>query len=269
MSDDLRKQLKAPDKIQKTLLKVFESGVLYQKQIALVLLPVAVIALAGVGWKYFSDKKTAARRAAVAEIIAVMDKENEGIDKKREELSKKIAEIRKPADATKPVELSADAKKKIEDYEKEMKALKADHTQSQEKFKVYFEANKDKTEGWLAGMLYCSELLSSKKYTEAKPVLTEIIQRSISSKLYQTQARFMLIGVLEELGDFDGALKEADFLATYVSEDLVPQVLLAKGRIQIFKDTKAEAKITLAQLIEKHASTPEAQKARAYLSLIQ
>jgi len=45
-------------------------------------------------------------------------------------------------------------------------------------------------------------------------------------------------------------------------------VLLARGRIQMLKNARDEAKQTFSMLIENHGASPEAQKARSMQALL-
>lgn len=76
----------------------------------------------------------------------------------------------------------------------------------------------------------------------------------------------MLIGILEDTGEFDAALKECDILLGLATDDAKPAVLLTKGRLQYFKKSFPEARTALNEIIEKHASSPEATKARSLMT---
>jgi predicted negative regulator of RcsB-dependent stress response len=110
--------------------------------------------------------------------------------------------------------------------------------------------------------------IDSEKYQEAKPLLEEVLAKSKAAPFYQVQARFALVGVAEELGDFDRALEETLALEKLVDKEMLPKVLLTRGRLQMLKNAKDDAKATFAQLIEAHGTTPEAQKARSIQGLL-
>ena len=95
-----------------------------------------------------------------------------------------------------------------------------------------------------------------------------VAKESVKVPVFQIQSRMILIGINEDAGNYDAALKDAEYLISMADDELKPKVLLAKGRIQMLKDAKAEAKATLDDLIAKHANSPEAQKARSMLALI-
>ena len=149
-----------------------------------------------------------------------------------------------------------------------MEDIKADHTKSIGLFAEYFKKHEATPEGWMAGMTNARLLTEQEKVAEAKPVLENVVKLSKESNFYQTQSRLALIGVLEELSDFDGALAQVDALDKTVDADLKPKILLAKGRLQMLKNSNADAKATFNTLIETHGTSPEAQKARSIQSLL-
>ena len=86
------------------------------------------------------------------------------------------------------------------------------------------------------------KILEKDKLPEARPILENVLAKSTSSPFYQTQARLALISVLEEQGEYDTALTQLDQLDKVIDKDLKPKVLLAKGRLQLLKNAKADAK---------------------------
>jgi hypothetical protein len=280
------KKIKGPDAFQVRLISMFDWGLKNRNMVGLMLLPLVGVVVAGFGWQWYSGYRMDLRLDSLAVVEDVYTQELFEAGKKREEIQKKIdglaatatPEAPKAADAKagKPGEVSAPAKpvenpqlavqRKILEIERD--GIKPDHSKSLEQFKKYFEGHKDTAEGWMAGMRAVSILLEQQKEADARPIVESVAKDSITSPIFQIQSRMILIGLNEDAGNFDAALKDAEVLIGLADEELKPKVLLAKGRIQMLKDAKTEAKATLDDLIVKHANTPEAQKARSMLALI-
>jgi predicted negative regulator of RcsB-dependent stress response len=153
-----------------------------------------------------------------------------------------------------------------------MALVRADHSESLGKYVEFGKKYDDVPEGWLAGMMAAQILAEDGKTADARQVLEGILAKSGDQPFYQTQGRLFLVGLLEEAGEWDKALLELDALDKALDKanesELKATALLARGRIQMFKDAKEDAKKTFALLLEKHGGSPEAQKARAYQTLI-
>ena len=266
----LEKQLKRPDTFQQNIMK----GINYVKgnpsRILVMLLPLVGIALLGYGFQAWKQHQSAQRRVDVSKLLAMVTEENNAIGKQQDEVRKEIDALRnppgaKPDAAGKKPALSADTLLKIGALEKKLTDTKADHSKSSAEFKKFYDANKGNAEGWLAGMSWAGEQLEHGKTADVKPVVEEISKASLNQKFYQIQSRYVLANIEEELGEFDAAIKEADVLASLVDDDSKPMVLLLKGRLLYFKKD-AGARAVLSEIVEKHASTREAQTARSLLS---
>lgn len=266
----IEQKLKRPDTFQQNILK----GINYTKnnptRILTMLTPLILIAIAGYGFQVWKQRQAEHRRVEVSKLIAMVTEENNAIGKQQEEVRKEIDALRNPPgvkpDATgKKPALSAEILLKISTLEKKLTDTKADHTKSSAEFKKFYDANKNNAEGWLAGMSWAGEQLDHGKAADVKPVVEEISKASLNHKFYQIQSRYMLANIQEELGEFDAALKEADVLVSLVDDDSKPMILLLKGRLLYFKKD-AGARAVLSEIVEKHASTREAQTARSLLS---
>ena len=76
----------------------------------------------------------------------------------------------------------------------------------------------------------------------------------------------MLVGIMEDAGEFDAAIKECDVLNGLATDEVKPSILLTKGRLQYFKKAYPEARTVLSEIVEKFASSPEATKARSLMA---
>ena len=277
MTDKINhKKLKAPDFFQVRLMSMFDWVLKNLKLFALMLLPLAFVLLAGFAWQWYSGYQSDKRLDSLAAVEDVFSQELLDSGKRREEIQKKIdalgaANPAAPDDKTKKdVALAETAQ--IAAQRKELEVLrdliKPDHSKSLEGFKKYFEQHSGKSEGWMAGMRAVSILLGMKKEVDARPIVETVAKESIAVPFYQIQSRMILVGLNEDAGNFDEALKDVETLIGLADEELQPKMLFAKGRIQLLKDAKTDAKTTLDELVSKHANSPEAQKARSMLALI-
>lgn len=263
----LEKQLKRPDSFQANILKAIDYVKNNPSRVAMMLAPLLVIGLAAYGIHSWQQRQSANRRAAIAKIFTMQTAENSAAGKKNESIQKEIDALRnvKPDAAGKKPEVSADTLLKIAALEKQLTVTKPDHSASTAEFLKFYEANKSNTEGWLAGISWAGEQLDQGKIAETRPIIEEISKASINQKYYQIQSRFILANILEEVGEFDAALKEADILANLVSDEDKPMILLLKGRLLYFKKD-AGARAVLSEIVDKHGSTREAQTARSLLA---
>jgi predicted negative regulator of RcsB-dependent stress response len=263
--------LKKPDSFQDHVMKGIQSLVNNKTRLFMFLAPVIVVALAFYAVQSWTNHKTEARRAELAKILAIQTDEQSDVGKRREEIQKEIDAIRadRKTDAKgKKAELSADQLAKVTELEKKISSLKPDNSKSLEAFKKFYDSNKDKPEGWMAGLAWAAGQLQNDKTADARPIVESISKASGSNKFYQLTSRFMLIGILEDAAEYDAGIKECDTLSTIATDESKPAVLLAKGRLQYFKKAMPEARTVLNELIEKHGSTPEATKARGMIAMM-
>lgn len=267
----VEKSLKRPDSFQDHVLKGIQFLTANKNRLMMFASPVIAVAIVGYGISSWMNHKTELRRAELAKILSIQTEEQNNVGKRREEIQKEVDAIRatqKVDSKGKKADLSAEQLLKVTELEKKMTDLKPDTTKSTEAFKKFYDANKDKAEGWMAGLAWAGRQLQDNKNAEARPIVEAIAKASTSNKFYQLSARFMLIGILEEVGEYDAAIKECDTLAAIATDDAKPAVLLAKGRLQYFKKSLPEARTVLNELIEKHGSSPEATKARGIMAMM-
>ena len=266
----IEQQLKRPDTFQDTILAAINFAKNNTGKVAMLLAPLVGVAVIGYGVYAFQQSKAAGRRAELAKILAKQTAEMMDVGKAQEKIQAEITQLRaatKAATPNNPAELGANALK-IAELEKRVNDIKPDHTGSTAEFRAFYDTHKTDVEGWMAGLSWAGRQLEQNKITDVKPVIEEIVKSSTSQKFYQVQSRFVLLNILEEQGDFDGALKEAEILQGLVGDETKPTVLLAKGRLQYFKNSRPEARAVLNEIVDKHGSSPEAQKAKSLLAMI-
>jgi len=238
-------EIKGPDAIQTRLAGLLSWIVDNSNTLGLLLLPLLVIAFAGLGWQKWVEHKKGGRMDELAAIEQQFEKESEDAAAKPLPVAKDAAKADKPVTPSKP-----------------------DHTGSQAAFLAFARKYPDKEEGWTAGLRAASIMLE-KDTPEFEPATKEIaavVEKSTASPFHQVLARSMYLAVLEDAKNYDEAMKQATALLGIVNDDFKPQVLLGKARIELAKNSKEDAKATLNSIIEKHAASQEASMARAMLS---
>jgi predicted negative regulator of RcsB-dependent stress response len=265
------KSLKGPDQFQVKVMSWLDWGLKNVKLLGFVVAPLIVIAAGWFGYQYFQNKQRDARLEELGKAQIVYEGEQRKANDARQEIMKKVQELDAKAapdkdGKTPPADPKVQAEKDA--LTKQAEAIKADHTASTTEFLAFYKKYDGTPEGWMAGMTAARLLLEKEKLQEARPILENVLSKSKDSPFYQTQARLALIGVLEEQGEYDAALTELDQLDKVIDKDLKPKVLLARGRLQLLKNSKDDAKATFNTLIETHGTSPEAQKARSIQALL-
>lgn len=262
--------LRRPDSFQDQILKAINFIASNRKRMLMMLAPLILVGSGVYATYIWTQKKAESRRAELAKILTQFSDEENAVAKKREEIQKQIEPLRSPKTDKdgKKTSASAEALAMVTKLEKQMADLKPDHSKSMLDFKKFYDSNSNSTEGWMAGLRWASYELQNSQTGDVRKVVEQIAKASSANKFYQMNSRFILIGVMEESGEFDAALKECDLLMKLASEDALPSVLLAKARLQFFKKAYEDAKASLKELMDKHASSPEATKARGLMAIM-
>jgi predicted negative regulator of RcsB-dependent stress response len=279
-----QKSLKAPDQFQIRVVKALDW---MNRNIIVLAVPAVVVALGIVGyyvWNLIGENAREARLSELGKIQVVYEEEEKTAETSRDALRKQmeaidsdiakksIAPASAATDALKPATPAAavapELTAKKDALQKQVDAIKADHTQSLKQYEDFSEKYQATPEGWLAGVSAANILKDQGKIPDAQALLEKVLTNSKDDRFYQVQGRFLLVGLLEEQGNYDAALKEVEVLASLVDEESQPRVMLAKGRLQMLKKANEDARATFSKLIEAHSSSPEAQKARSLQTLL-
>ncbi len=278
MSSERKEQLKSlkqPDQLQVKLVSLMD-WLLKNTRIIVGIVAVAAI---GVGIvytvRYAQNKARDGRLEELGKIQITYENEQRKSQDEREKVQKQIDEIEKKAppaatgsSADLTATVAATPSPEVEPLRKKMDAIRPDHSGSATQFQEFFAKYENDPEGWMAGLQASRLFVDQQKVAEASALLDKVLEKSKNANFYQVQARFALISVLEDQGNLDRALTEVDQLDKLVeNKEMKPRVLLAKGRLQLQKNQKDEAKATFNNLIENHGTSPEAQKARSIQSL--
>jgi len=259
------KSLKGPDQFQVQVMSLMDHMVKYRKALIALVVPLVLIGIGAYGFKSFKSKQQNARLEELGKVQVTFDAEQRTADDGRTVFQKQLEAVEAKLEKNKD---DSAAKTEKENLEKQMAAIEADHAKSMAEYQEFAKKYPATPEGWMAGMTVAKMLLDKEKVAEARTTLEDVLKQSGESPFYQTQARLTLASVLEEQGDFDGALAQVDALDKDADPEMKPRLLLTRGRIQMLKNAGEDAKKTFATLIENHGASPEAQKARSMQALL-
>ena len=266
---ETKKKLKGPDAFQVKMGHLFDLLLKNQKQVVIAVVCVLGVAFAGFGLMYLADQKVNDRREELATIDVQRQDELKKVEDQRKVLNDKVKELNKGVAATvKDGANKADEPKEVTELKSQIEALKADHSASDEKYKSFYQSHSDTPEGWAAGFAVVRSLLKNGNVEEAEKIVSSVVSKSASYPIFQITGNFLLIGILEDQKRYDDALKSIESFLAKVPEDLKPKLLLAKGRVLYLKKENDKAKDALGAVIEKHGKTPEADKARSLMGLL-
>jgi predicted negative regulator of RcsB-dependent stress response len=260
-------KLKAPDALQVRTASLVSSMRQHPQLLVGILVGLLVIIGAGIGINVLMEQQHEELRQNLADIDQQYESEQETVAEQRSELEEQLDDLKlqeKKAKGEEKEQLSQD----IAELEAQLDQLKPDHTASKQEFRNFFDQHPAEPEGWIAGIRYASMAIEERELAEAREVLTKIADQSGDYLIVQVQSRLLLVSVLEDLGEFDEALQHVAALDKNVNDELKPTVLLAKGRLHVFKEEYDQARQAFDQLIQDHGSAREAQQAKNLKALL-
>lgn len=274
LQDDKEKKTKITDadQLQK---KGFELSHWMESNKFIVLGLLAIIVLCVFASAFFALKmkdKGQGYSAELASIDSTYRSEIQSVSSRAQTFQEKIKEIDEKLNKIKPD--SPDAIKKIgleaekKAFSEKLTALKPDHNKSAALFHEYFKKNQTDVSGWRAGIMAASIFTETEKFADAKAILVDLSERSSNDSFYGWRSRLMLVGVLEQLGEYDDGIIHSDKLIKFAAEDLKPTALLAKARLQMLKSDAEAAKTTFSEIISKHQESDEAKTAKGLMQLL-
>ncbi|MFW7379389.1 MAG: tetratricopeptide repeat protein [Oligoflexus sp.] len=259
--------LKGPDMLQLKSAAVADYLRRHSKAVGAGLAVIVVAVLAGIGIKAILENQKEELRQDLTQIEKTYEDELKAFSDKQEnlqnELDKLKLEQQKAADDDK-----AALDKKVAALEAQTAEAKPDHSGSKEEFLKFYNNHKNDPSGWVAGVRYAGISLENRELEKARDILAEVAEKSNQYPIIHTQSRLMLIATLEDLGQFDEALKHAEQLLSASREELKPKVLLTKGRLLVFKEDYEQAQKTLTEIVEQHAGSQEAESAKSMMALL-
>lgn len=267
-----KKEYRQPDAFQTKALTGFDY-VEKNKNIFIaggVLLLLVILGIWGVTW--YQDSARLSDLQGLATVDEIYTSETKTITDAQEKLREEIAEIRgetgEQPGSEKPKTLSAEDKKKIADLEKKIEDMEPDHSKSAAAYLEFYKKNKNIPEGYIAALRYSSWEVSQKRPATAKKILTEMLASPSLLPLHQVLGRSMLVAIMEDEGDTDGALQNLEKMLADATAEFKPKLLLTKTRILLEAKRQKEAEETLNGLIKEHGTSPEADKARGMKALL-
>ena len=210
-------------------------------------------------------------------IDTLFDKEQKVVDDQRRDITLEIQKL-KPTPPpmpegvkTPPPELPMDAasKAKKEALEAKMLELKADHSASQKQYETYFAKHDGTVEGTAAGLRLSGILLADKRLADARKIVEKVLTRTVGHPFYDVHARLLYIGILEDLNDLDTAVAQVDKLKKAATGEMQPLALLAIGRLYAMRNAKDEARTAFQEIIDKHGTSREAERARGLIAILE
>lgn len=235
----------------------------HKLQLTFAVSPIIALAIAAGAYEYFQSQSKLERIEELGKIDTAFMEELSEAKKKREEVQKKLDAIGTDNDQKKK-----DASPAEKELEEQLAQVKADHSKSLSSYLAFFESNNSHPEGWVAGLKAISIYLEDKKIDEVAPIAKKIIENSRKYQFYQIHVRMVYSGVLEDQEKFDEALEELDHILKLNVKSVVPQVLLAKGRIYMHQKKADEAAKSFDEILNNHAAAPEATSAKALKYLL-
>ena len=268
MKKDERKSLKGPDVLQKGFFDLANWVTTNQMIFVKVFALAAVVILSGLGWFWYEGRQTDARLEALAAIDEELRTEEFNTYDRRRELNAEIGRLQEQLQ-----ELNKDVKKNagsievlkgsIASKENLFANLKPELSGVTEKYLQFFEQHQNSIEGLRAGVKAAGQQIQEEEYQKAADLLAKILVSAPKNPFYELQVRTVYIAVLEQLGNFEEALKQASALVQAAPQQFSAKALYTKGRVELLAGDKKSADSTFEELIAKHANSGEAQKARA------
>lgn len=267
MSKQKKPDLSKIDAFQRSFLQLAHWTKRNARQITIVVAPLVVVVIAVIiGQVYLKSQKNK-RLAALATINRVYDDEQQAASDRRGELQEKIKKINE-LEAKKQKSDKQDKSAEQKELEAQFKAIKADHSHSAKQYREFFAAHQTSPEGWAAAMAAIGVAITSKQYDKAQELLTTLLKHSTKNDFYQVQARLLHIKLLEEQGNIEQALTEAEQIYRLAPKDFKPETLLIKARLLLAQQQNSKALEVCEEIIKDFADSRAAVKARAIKVLL-
>ena len=266
------KTLKGPDQFQVKVMSGVDWMVRNVRLITFVLVPVAAVVLALMGYKLWQGHRQDSRVAELGKVQIIYNSESKKAADLQKPLLKKIQDIESKAPTKAPGQegsgLTPQQEEEVSALRKQAEAIKADHAASSKSYVAFYQKYDQYPEGWLAGMMAAHIMVDDNQLANAATLLDGIAAKAKANVTYQTLITLELAGLAEQQGDFDRELTLLAGLEKTADNELRPKLALMKGRALFLKGDRANAKTTLAALVDSYSSSAEAQKARSLLTLI-
>lgn len=265
-----KKELKQPDQLQLRLTQVFNWLTARSKLMLMSAAPIALIVVSYVGYQHLQKQKSAERREALAKIDHVYESELKKQAEAQSKLADQMNSLKKQETSAKSDSDKARIKKEIKDLSSTIEQLKPDHTESLKQHLAFYEANQENPEGFLAAMHGVHTYIEQKDIARATKLTAQILTAAKGIPFYDVQVRLMYSNLLVEQKEYNLAMAEMEKVEAFSKEDEAKaKILLTKAKILLYQEKKEDAQKLLTELIQKHESSQEAQKARSLRIIAQ
>ena len=261
------RKLKGPDAFQIWVGSLIAQLPRYKSLIVKACWVIGVAAVTLFAVRFFMNRQEEQRQQALSQIDLAWGDEDNTVSKEKQKLEEQLGDLAKSAEKSDADKAKVDAQMK--ELQTKMAALEPNHDASYLKYRDFYEKYQSHPEGWVAGLRYCSQLIKKKDFKAAVPILDAIQGSAKDKPMLQILAQQMLINVLQELKEYDRALKITDKMLPQATANLKAKILLEKGNIQLAMGQKDAAGKTFDQVIKDHEGTQEASYARAYKALFR
>ena len=265
---DFKRSLKGPDVLQRNFLRTSRWIDRNQTSIFIGIGIVVVLFIVGLMGAFYYKQTT---NKTMMELAKIDLKQQEALlswSNYLQDTQKKLIEIQTKIDDPKT---SANDKKELlvqkNLLEKKLKEEPNTNAFAGE-YQKFYEANKTNPSGWIAGLRAANSLIEKNNFKDAKDILTVIVENGRSHDFYNIQVRLMLVGLLEQLNEYDTALNVLAPIEKNSGKEIQPLVLLTKGRLLLYKKDNAKAKVELEKLINAYSEADEAKTARGLIALM-
>lgn len=263
-----KQKLKAPDEFQKKAFVFADWCAANQVQIVIGLSAIFIGVAANLSWKFYQNEQGEKRREEIAVIDRAFNKELEAVATQTQSLQTELTaidnQIKELATSNADTPESSQLADKKAEIQKRIENIKPKHDETAEKYLTFYRKYNKTPEGLRAGLAALNTMIQKESFKEATDLAKDVLTNADAElSFYQFQVRLVYVSLLEEQGLYNEALEETEKLKGHASEEEMPKVLMAKARLEILAQKKAEAQSTLEQLINEHNSSPEAQKAKA------
>ena len=263
MSKTKKADLSKVDAFQRIFLQLAHWIKRNTREIIIVVAPLLLVVIVFVVGQIYLQSQKNKRLATLATINRVYDDEQQQANDKRSEFQDKIKAISKLEDSK-----AQDKPAPVKELEKQLKAVRADHSRSLEQYREFFTTHQTSPEGWAAAMAAVGIALADKEHDTARALLTTLLKHSTKNDFYQVQARLLYIKLLEEQGSIEQALTETEQIYRLAPQEFKAESLLIKARLLLAQKQDSEARAVCEEIIKDFADSRAASKARAIKVLL-
>lgn len=247
-------------------------------------LPVIGLALGFWGWKQWGAHTKKVRLAELGEVDDLHRALLSEHGQKESELREKIAALKGIAegiakDNNNQGSVKPQDKKQIEAVQRQLDELEApDFSAVVAGYRSLLQKYPHQVEGFAAGVKAAHIKVDQGQLTEAAEILAQVLVAKPRQPFYGGQVRWMYIGLLEDIGQYQQALDEISAWQsteefkqeTYLYNFMKPDLLWAQVRLGHKVQQFGLAKEALDRLMQQHSQTPQMRLALlAHLALTQ